>query len=384
MSIYQDELGIMWFGSTEGLNRYNGREIEVFRPSWHLPGLSRNTIYNICGNKSGAMYLQNEQDLVRYDTYTQKFENIHRKNVNAIAYAHDMLWVVVKSCIMQYDERTKQLKEYITLNKNITNISSVYPAKDGTIWIGTNQGLVSVSGKNPDKQKFVIEKIHVNSIYQDKNENLWIGTQEGVFMIDHTSEHIVNYQHLQGTNSLSNNQVRNFVEDDTGNMWIATFYGLNQFNPKTKQWKQYINNDNISHSLSHSSVFSLYKDEQGTIWVGTYFGGINYFNPEADIFQFYEPNSTIPDHLSFPYVSMMTEDKHGNLWVCTEGGTLNCLNLNTRQFSRYMYQPDSKSKIGYNQKSICYRADKDLLYIGIHNGGLAILDTKTKVVKILT
>lgn len=383
LSIYQDEFGIMWFGSTEGLNRYNGKGIEVFRPSRYLTGLLRNTIYNICGNKSGSMYLHNEKDLVRYDTYTQQFENIHQGNVNAIAYAHDALWVIVKSGIMQYDEQKKILKEYITLNKNITGISSIYPAKDGTIWIGTNHGLVSVSEKHPDEQKFVIEKVYVNSIYQDKNENLWIGTQEGVFVIDNKSGNIINYQHLQGTNSLSNNQVRNFVEDDTGNMWIATFYGLNQFNPQTKQWKQYINNDNISHSLSHSSVFSLYKDEQSTIWVGTYFGGINYFNPEADIFQFYESDSTNPNRLSFPYVGTMVEDKHGNLWVCTEGGTLNCLNLNTRQFSRYMYKPDSKSGTGYNQKSIWYRAERDILYIGIHNGGLAIFDIKTKTVRIL-
>lgn len=384
MSIYQDEFGAMWFGSTEGLNRYNGREMEVFRPSRDGAGLSQNTIYQICGNKAGAIYLRDEWDLVRYDIYKQRFENIRQGSVNAIAYEYNMLWVVLGTTIMQYDEHSGKLEEYVSLNKNITSITSVCPAKDGTVWIGTSRGLYSISGKKPEGQNLVIGKIRVSSIYQDSGENLWIGTyQDGAYKID-PSGNITNYRHQYGINTISNDQVRDFEEDNSGNIWVATFYGLNMFNAETGQWKQYTSNDNLLHSLSHSSVFSLCRDKQGTMWVGTYFGGVNYFNPDADIFHFYEPKSTIPNYLSFPYVGKMVEDKHGNLWVCTEGGALNCLNLETRQFSRYALESKLETVTGYNQKSVWYREDKDLLYIGIHNGGLAIFDIKTKSSRILT
>ncbi|MDR2622160.1 MAG: response regulator [Dysgonamonadaceae bacterium] len=386
MSIYQDEFGAMWFGSTEGLNRYNGREIEVFRPTQDGTALSRNIIYEICGNKAGAIYLRDELDLVRYDIYTQRFENIRKENVHAIAYDGKTLWAVVDTLIMRYDEPSGQLKKYVSLDKNIAPVIALYAAKDGTVWIGATRGLFAVSAKNPRKQQLVIDHINVSNIYQDGQGNIWIGThQDGAYRID-TAGHIVNYRHQYGVNSISNNQVRNFVEDNSGNLWVATFYGLNMFNPQTQQWKHYTNNDNILHSLSHSSVFSLYKDRQGTIWAGTYFGGVNYFNPDADIFRFYEPKSALPAYLSFPYVGKMTEDKHGNLWVCTEGGVLNCLNLATRQFSRYVLNNKSKETevAGYNQKSIWYREDKDLLYIGIHNGGLAIFNVLTKSSRILT
>lgn len=385
MSIYQDELGAMWFGSTEGLNRYNGREMEVFRPDQNGVGLSRNTVYQICGNKAGAIYLRDEGDLVRYDVYTQQFENIRQGGINAIAYEHNVLWVLIGRQIMQYDEQSRQLKEYLSLSEKIPSIISICPAKDGTIWIGTSNGLYSVAGKKDSDPKLVIDRVRVNSIYQDNGGSLWIGTQQdGAYRID-PSGNITNYKHQYGVNSISNNQVRSFVEDNSGNIWVATFYGLSMYNPQTRLWKQYTSNDNLSHSLSHSSVFSLCKDEQGTIWVGTYFGGVNYFNPEADIFRFYESKSTIPNYLSFPYVGGMTEDKHGNLWVCTEGGALNCLNLKTRQFSRYTLDKSNLETItGYNQKSVWYREDKDLLYIGIHNGGLAIFDVKTKSSRILT
>lgn len=386
MSIYQDEFGVMWFGSTEGLNRYNGREIEVFRPDKKGEGLSQNTIYEICGNQKGVIYLRCDRDLVRYDIHTQKFENIQRGGVAAITYADGILWVVVKNKILQYDEQSKQLKEYVVFNDIKSGVTSIYYAKDRSIWIGTFSGLYLISGKNPKEQQCIKSKVYINRIYQDRNDNLWIGTfYDGIFVVDPLGNIKANYTHQHGVNSISNNQVRNFVEDESGNMWVATFYGLSRFSPQTKQWKQYISSDNISHSLSHSSVFSLYKDQQGTIWVGTYFGGVNYFNPDADIFRFYEPNSIITSNLSFPYVGRMIEDKYNNLWVCTEGGALNCLNLKTRQFSRYLInKSDSESLIGYNQKAIWYNEKKDLLYIGLHNRGLAIFDVKTKNSRVLT
>lgn len=386
MSIYQDEFGAMWFGSTEGLNRYNGREIEVFRPDRKGEGLSSNTIYEICGNKNGAIYMRSDRDLIRYDIHTQKFENIQRGGVAAITYAHGVLWVAMKNKILQYDEQSKQLKEYVVLNDIKSGVTSIFCAKDKSIWIGTFSGLYLVSGKNPKEQQCIKNTIYVNRTYQDRNGDLWIGTfYDGIFVLDSQGNIKENYRHKQNANTISNNQVRSFVEDDLGNMWVATFYGLSMFNPQTKQWKQYTNRDNISHSLSHSSVFSLYKDQQGTIWIGTYFGGVNYFNPDADIFRFYEPNSIIESNLSFPYVGRMIEDKYNNLWVCTEGGALNCLNLKTRQFSRYLInKADSESLIGYNQKAIWYNEKKDLLYIGMHNRGLAILDIKTKATRVLT
>lgn len=386
MSIYQDEFGAMWFGSTEGLNRYNGREIEVFRPDRKGEGLSQNTIYEICGNKNGIIYMRSDRDLIRYDIHTQRFENIQRGGVAAITYADGILWVVVKNKILQYDEQSKQLKEYVVFNDIKSGVTSIYYAKDKSIWVGAFSGLYLVSGKNPKEQRCIRNKVYVNRIYQDRNGDLWIGTfYDGIFVTDSHGNIKYNYRHKQGTNTISNNQVRSFVEDDLGNMWVATFYGLSMFSPETRQWKQYVSSDNISHSLSHSSVFSLYKDQQGTIWIGTYFGGVNYFNPDADIFRFYEPNSIIESNLSFPYVGRMIEDRYNNLWVCTEGGALNCLDLDTRQFSRYLInKSDSESLIGYNQKAIWYNEKKDLLYIGLHNKGLAILDIKTKTSRVLT
>lgn len=385
MSIYQDEFGAMWFGSTEGLNRYNGKDIEVFRPSKNQEGLSYNTIYSLDGNKNGAVYIRSATDLIRYDLYTQKFDRIKQGGVNAIKYKDGILWAVVGDKIMQYSEQEKELREYATLQKKNYTVMAMHCADDSTIWIGSNKGLVKISKNNVNDQTFVIKDMRINAIYEDNEHNIWVGTHNnGVFKISPSGEK-TNYLHRDNGNSLSNNEVRSILEDKAGKIWIATFYGLNQFDPQTGKWKRYINNDNITHSISHSSVFSLYEDKQGSIWVGTYFGGVNYFNTDAGIFRFYSSNYRDTNYLSFPYIGNMTEDKHGNLWICTEGGALNCLNLTTRQFTRYMFSYNDFESVGsYNQKSIWYRPESDQLYIGLHNGGLAIFDIKTKKSRVLT
>ena len=93
-SFYQDEIGAMWFGSFEGLNRYNGREITAFRPSQNNKGLTQNEIYSICGNKKGAIYLRAGHDLVKYNVSTQQFTCLAQKEINGICYSNDTLWVI--------------------------------------------------------------------------------------------------------------------------------------------------------------------------------------------------------------------------------------------------------------------------------------------------
>lgn len=382
MSIYQDEFGVMWFGTTEGLNRYNGKNIETFRPSNDGEGLTQNVIYSIQGNQAGAMYIRANSDLVRYDLYSQKFKILQQGGINAICYKDSSLWVSVEKEIKLYDEVAEEFRLVTTLNKNIADVIKINVSDEGCIWLGTKDGLVRLSIRNPQEQKYILKGYAVNSIYEDRNHNIWVGTNSGgLFMINMDGE-ITNYTHEIGSNSISNNQVRTILEDKHGNIWVGTFFGLNKYDPNTRQWESYVNSDNISYSLSHSSVFSLFQDKQGTIWIGTYFGGVNYFNAEADPFTYYGASSTDSKYLSFPFVGKMVEDDNRNLWICTEGGGLNSMNLDTRQFSRYKLRSNSKESAEFNNlKSIWYRKDKDLLYIGIHGGGLAVFDIKSKKTK---
>lgn len=382
MSIYQDEFGTMWFGTTEGLNRYNGKDIQIFRPSQDGEGLTQNIIYNIQGNKKGSIYLVADTDLVRYNLQTQKFECLLAGKVRSIFYKDEQLWIATDNQILLYEENSGKFSQFVELNKNTENPNVISISQNNMIWIGTSKGLICISKDNPQKQEYLLKNRNIRCIFEDRKQDIWAGTLEnGIYIIKPDGE-TINYTHQSENNSLSNNQIRTIIEDYDGKIWIGTFLGLNQYDPITNQWKKYINSDNVSHTLSHSSIFSLYQDIQGTIWVGTYFGGVNYFNNEFNIFKYYGASSVNTNYLSFPFVSKMTEDNHNNLWICTEGGALNSLNLNTRQFSRYMFNSNKPKSVELNNlKCIWYRKNKNSLYIGMHNGGLAVFDLKTKKTK---
>ena len=155
-------------------------------------------------------------------------------------------------------------------------------------------------------------------------------------------------------NNISSNQVRDFVEDNFGNIWFGTFTGLNKYNPISNQFEVYARNP-LPGSMTHSSVFPVYKDRQGTIWLGTYYGGVNYFNPETDIFTVYAANNSRNDCLNYPFVGNMVEDKDNNIWICTEGGGLNFFDRKTKKFTYFMADENRNSIAHNNLKAIAFR-----------------------------
>lgn len=385
LSLYQDEVGAMWFGSFEGLNRYNGRQITTFRPSQDNKGLTQNEIYSICGNKKGAIYLRAGHDLVKYDVSAQKFSCLFQKDINGICYYNDTLWVIAKQAVYYYLEGEKELHKFCDIAPGLGNGVSIDVSDKEHIWVGTDSHLLSIPLSAPHKPQIVLSNVFIKCFYKSKRNDYWIGTdRDGVYKISSQKE-IENFRYASSKNSLSNNQVRSIVEDEFGNIWVGTFYGLNKYEPITGNWKNYTQIDNVRYSLSHSSIFSLYKDMQGNIWIGTYFGGVNYFNPKADIYHFYgAAGQTNSNYLSFPFVGKMVEDKSGDLWICTEGGGLNLFNRQTKQFKSFKHEEGNPRSISHNNlKCIKYLKDRELLYIGTHTGGLNIFDIKTQTVRTL-
>ena len=373
LSIYQDTVGVMWFGSSEGLNRYNGTSVKIFRPSQDNQGLTNNEINQLAGNKKQeVLYIRSVYDLVRFDLRTESFTCLSRNNVNAIDCSNDTLWVLGKNTISYYLESDGKLHNYATFPSELGLGMSIYSDK-GVLWIATRTHLFKLPKQKQAKPQVVTSIGLGRTIYKDSHSNIWVGTWRGLHRI--APDGSISFY---GEGQLADLQVRSVVEDNSGNIWIGTFRGLSKYTPSTQEWKRYQNSDTDLHSLSHNSIFSLYKDTQGCIWVGTYFGGINYFNPEKAICNYYRAASGDNTSLSFPFVGKMAEDARGQLWICTEGGGLNCLNPTNDTFVRYQNRPGDSNSIAHNNlKCIYYNKEKNKLYIGTHTGGLSIFDLHT-------
>lgn len=368
-ALYSDENGVLWIGTREGLNRYDGHSIQTYKFHKNDPSsLFSNVVSRIVGNQQGKIYLLCTGGVAELDLTTQKFKTLKQGNINAIYY-DQQLFIAIHNEIHSYDEKTGKFSLFAQVPEKV-NINTIL--HDGqTFWLGTNtHGVYSYNIQN---KQFThpITKGNIASIYKDSDNNIWIGSwEEGLYCVS-PNQTIRNFQHKANSNSLSSDFVRAICEDNLGNLWIGTFNGLNKYNKKTGEFSNYTSEDETETKLTHSSIWCIVKDKQGTLWLGTYFGGVNFFNPEYENYNYYRFSNHPGNGLSSPIVGRMVEDNKGNLWIATEGGGLNYYDRESHQFKWFKLNQVPNNNISPNNlKSLYYDQENDILWIGTHLGGL--------------
>jgi signal transduction histidine kinase/DNA-binding response OmpR family regulator/ligand-binding sensor domain-containing protein len=378
MSIYQDSLGRMWFGTREGISLYNGDQMRIFKNfgkesrDSRMNSLLGRQCESITGNGKGDVFFRTSGSMVRYDLRTERFYEVC-SDINTLASDNGTVWVACDNVLYTYDEKGDSLRLF--RKTNLTDIQSLHIAGE-RIWVGTSDGLYLIKGT--DEPDCVLDGIFVNRILESSSGEVWVGTYtEGLYRImqDGRIRHYT--EDTPAPHRILSNRIREFAEDRHGNIWFGTFLGLQMYNPCTGVISSY-QHDYLPGSLSHTSVFALFIDNQETVWVGTYYGGVNYFNPEKEIFTHYISNPARKDCLNHPFVGHIAEDRDGNIWICTEGGGLNLLNRQTRTFTCYV-AGKGNALLQNNLKAIAYDKKRHCLYIGAHFGGLSRYDISAGV-----
>lgn len=376
-ALHKDELGRIWMGTRDGLNVYDGNRIQYYKHDKEdQSSLVGNLVRAICGNDKGTLYIQTSEGLCEFDMHSEKFHTIQKGGVYNITYGADTLFTGGDWQVNYYDSQSRQLKPYCSLDVHLL-IVSLLKDRDGNLWIGTRKGLYCLK-KGHSVPECVLPQVYIYNLYQDTSGDIWISAwEDGLFHLSDSG--IVNYTdgRKNGRKELSSNSVRDCCEDNQGNMWIATFNGLNKFDKKTRKFTCYAPSD-MAGSLSNSSVYCIINDHQGTLWVGTYFGGVNYFNPEYEIYTYYRPGIHESEGLNYPVIGCMAEDRLGNLWIATEGGGLNYYDRRKKCFKWYKHKEGASNSLSHNNiKSLYYDAQDDVLWIGTHQEGMNKLDMKT-------
>ena len=388
-SVAQDLKGNMWFATYDGLNKYDGYDFTVYRHSSDDSehSLANDIVRALVVDEEGKVWSGTQKGLSCYDEEQDRFRNFSPEPDSPVVVSGIVelpgkkLLVNADSRLLLFDRVSGEFsdKELPDTLKKL-KVSSV-KGISGEVYIGTySQGIYVYHFKTGQAGRFPYfhAEVQVQDILQTKPSQLWIATEgDGLYAVNPETGESRHYLHEVGRkNVLSSNYVRSLAVDSEGRLWVGTFNDLNIYVGETDSFVSYTSSFIDPGSLSQRSVRCIFKDSQGGMWLGTYFGGLNYYHPLKN--RFYNIRH-VPyrNSLSDNVVSCIVEDEEQNLWIGTNDGGVNHYDIRTGKFVYYplnkgtTLQPNMESN---NVKAIYIDESRGNVYIGMHAGGLKILN----------
>jgi signal transduction histidine kinase/DNA-binding response OmpR family regulator/streptogramin lyase len=397
LCIFQDSRGFMWFGTRDGLNRYDGYHFTIYRHDPEDPAsLIHNEVLAIYEDKAGDLWVGTAGGLDHFDRETEKFTHYQADASNPDSLSHDYvralagdlmgrIWVGTGGGGLNWFD--PENRQFTTLrdpamasdNGNHNQVRALYTGLDGTLWIGTNGGLDRLDPEtgtlthyhhDPDDANSLVHD-QVRTIRQDLDGALWIGTNGGLDRLDLSTGQFTHYRHdPNDPTSPSHDEVGALYVDRSGTLWIGTGDGLDRYDSEAERFLRYQHNPTDPTSLSDNFILALYEDRSNVLWVGTSGGGLNKLDRKTAQFAHYKSASGHPGSLSHDDVWAIVEDPSGSLWVGTWGGGLNRLAPGSDQFVQYRNDPDEPASLG-DDDVLALHWDRDgSLWIGTWGGGL--------------
>ncbi len=391
--ILQDRRGFMWFGTQDGLNRYDGHEVLVHKKDpVDSSTLSDNWVKDLKQDHSGTIWVATNKGLNAFDIAKQEFRHylhtprlensISGDNLNTILVDQSqMIWIGGQQGLDVLNPLTGKIKHYTSQDSagdTLANrqVNCLIQDQAGFVWVGTEGGLSRIEPQSGAIQNFLpgiqenigLRDPSVNVLYEDKGGNLWIGTDNGLHRFNREKDLIETFAF---EDSLADTHINALFQDDRGMYWIATQkVGLHRFNPQGNTFSYYITDSQDPRSLSVNTLYTLYGDRDGSIWVGTYTGGVDKLDLNRKKFARYYQEEGKESTLSSNNVRAAFEDHRGDLWIGTYGGGLNRLNAQTGKFTSFTHDAQDTNSINSNDILRIYEDRSHTMWVGTRNGGL--------------
>ena len=411
-AIIKDKYGFMWFGTQDGLNRYDGYSFKVYR---HKPkdstSLRKSHIMCMYEDSNGDLWVgTNNGALSLYDRKKDAFVHfkesvgdnlgLSQKTVTAIYEDKQKnFWIGTYWRLNLLDRKTGEITQFGNDPADPNSLSNdgincIFEDSRNNLWVGTHNGLNLLDRKTKKFQRFFsdntpgsISHNSINTIYEDEAGRLWIGTGDGLNLFDQKTKTFKRFQKQdQNPNSLGDNGVTAIQPAGKGKLWIGTKMFLDLFDIEKNTFTHFGSNPNVPTTLNkNGNVIAMYKDAEGTLWVATYQGGINKFDEHLTYFDIYQNNPNSEESLSFNIVTGFAENPDGDVWITTGGGALNLWQRSTNKFIRFNPDPNNKNSLA-NWGTLCvYQGKKNnYVWIGMYGNCVDRYDPKTNTFKHFT
>lgn len=388
--IFQDHRGFIWFGTRDGLNKYDGNQITVFKHDKNANSISDNYIRCIFEDRNHTLWIGTSDGLNRFNAEKNNFSTYKAKDlkkqsgniITSIKETKAGIWIgTYGGGLNLLESNTNTFAPYPYRSASSKSdrknyINDLYADDSGNIWMATDAGIHVLNFKSDSVTAIkTLENETFRVVKKDPDGSFWFGTEEnGLIHYYPGNNTIKTYQHQEkNKNSIGSNLVRAIVFDKQKKIWIGGINGgLNFFNPKTETFTHYQNEPGNIFSLSQRTVSALFVDQQNNLWIGTHRGGINLYSPQADKFKLVQQQ---PDKNSLNYndIKCFYEDKTGNLYIGTDGGGLDIYNKVDKTFTHHRYNPFNPNSIGADAVLDITGTKNGMLLIGTWAGGLNLM-----------
>ncbi|HAF62626.1 MAG TPA: hypothetical protein DCK95_09920 [Anaerolineaceae bacterium] len=361
--VIQDQYGLIWIATFDGLIRYDGKNFTIFKKDASDPNsLINDAVWTIYQDRDGYLWVGTDGGLDQFDRASQSF--IHYQSDPLVAgsissnYVRSILqdsggylWIGTSGGgLCKYDYESEEFETFThddNSNYSIASniVRSIYEDSRGYLWVGTWNGL----------DRFDYETgsfFHFNQEI-DENFNLYLeNLHRGIKGIDINTE-ILGTADIQydPSNISTGNKIVDIDEDLDGDLWLATLGGgVSKFDPFNGSFVNYQNDIEQSASLSNNTVLDVFRDSQNNYWFGTN-DGLNLYDRKNDRFVRFMADQNyqdVPNTLSNGMVTAIMEDRSGMYWVSTSGGGINIFSPSMNRFQHVKNDPSRPSSLSDN------------------------------------
>jgi signal transduction histidine kinase/ligand-binding sensor domain-containing protein/CheY-like chemotaxis protein/AraC-like DNA-binding protein len=424
-AIYQDYKGFLWFGTYDGLNRYDGYGFRIFRNViGDSSSLNNNTIYTIEGDAANNIWVGGLKGACVYDPVRSTFSRLHyktwngnnlqcvRDNIHTIqAAAGCMLIGSQQNGLLVFDNKSTPgiqiplqqntgydvtaiepdaqrkkvwifiqqlgLYQYDVAQQRLHLISNVIRQgnclktdNQGNLWLGNENGLYRFNTTtNQYSESYLASRSKIVHLTFDKQNTLWIGSDgNGLLLLPPGANKAMPYVSAQGKAIVNSNAVYAIYEDADGRKWIGTLRGgIDVIAAKTSSFTQITYNPPGNDDLVNNFILSFCEDEKNNVWVGTDGAGLRYWDRKKNEFTQYTSNNG-SNAISSNFITSIVKDHLNEIWVSTWLGAIDRFNRKTGTFTRYdCYNPVTHAK--ENNVWLLYQDAQNRLWASATNEG---------------
>jgi ligand-binding sensor domain-containing protein/signal transduction histidine kinase/DNA-binding response OmpR family regulator len=385
--ILKDSQGFIWFGTQNGLTRYDGVNFVVYE---NIPGDTN----SLCYNNISYLYEDVSKNLwvgtfIGLNLYNREKNNFNRINqlqstsVSSICEDKDKnIWIgSIGSRLTKYNLQKNKAENFTSAHIDITTINSNHITgllvdNKNRLWIGSWNGLCLMDTKGKIIQSFQtipndpesLSDNFINTLSIEKDSVLWIGTIYGGLNKLIINDKKFRFKHFKIVNDNKPSSILYTFADKHNILWIGTENnGLLQFNTNLGTVGQYLYEEGNPYTLSSNLIRSVYIDDLNILWVGTIGRGVNINDERRNRFESYRKNPYASKTLCGDGVRCFAEDKNGLIWIATYDGICT-FNIKTKQFNKVLSQ--EKGNLTTNAINFMVFDSEGNLWVGTLDKGI--------------